>query len=88
MAIGRTIGLSAPFCESYCRAVTAHHRLEDRRPSPHLQAVTTPFRMLDRLAQEHEVVAEILTRIDAALVALVAAEPDGMTGFARISSTD
>ena len=68
------------FCESYCRAVSTHHMLEDRRLFPHLQAADASLSgVLDRLAQEHEVIADIVERIDAALVALVAAEPDGMT---------
>lgn len=68
------------FCESYCRAVTGHHTLEGRSIFPHLgQADGLLQAVLDRLADEHEVIAEILDRIDAALVALVAAEPDGMT---------
>jgi iron-sulfur cluster repair protein YtfE (RIC family) len=68
------------FCESYCRAVTVHHTLEDRNTFPHLQQADGSLgAVLTRLAEEHEVIAEILDRIDAALVALVAAEPDGMT---------
>jgi hemerythrin-like domain-containing protein len=67
------------FCESYCRAVTVHHTLEDRNLFPHLQQAEEGLApVLDRLAEEHEVIAEILDRIDSALVALVASEPDGM----------
>jgi hypothetical protein len=36
--------------------------------------------VLDRLGSEHEVIAEILDRIDAALAALAAAEPDAIDG--------
>ena len=68
------------FCESYCRAVSTHHTLEDRRLFPHLQAADASLSgVLDRLAHEPEVIADIVERIDTALVALVAAEPDGMT---------
>jgi hypothetical protein len=68
------------FCESYCRAVSTHHTLEDRRLFPHLQAAHASLsEVLDRLAHEHEVTADIVERIDTALIALVAAEPDGMT---------
>ncbi len=67
------------FCESYCRAVTGHHTLEDRSVFPHLRQTDGRLgAVLQRLGEEHEVIAEILDRIDAALVALVAAEPDGM----------
>jgi hypothetical protein len=60
------------YCQSYCRVVTLHHTLEDgplfpqlRRADPRLAPV------VDRLAEEHEVIHEILNRVDAALVALV-----------------
>lgn len=67
------------FCESYCRAVTGHHGLEDRSVFPHLaQRDAQLTAVLDRLGEEHDVIAEILERIDVALVALVAAEPDGI----------
>jgi thiamine monophosphate kinase len=67
------------FCQSYCRAVTGHHSLEDSSVFPHLgQADTRLEAVLARLGEEHEVIAEILERIDAALVALVASEPDAM----------
>jgi alkanesulfonate monooxygenase SsuD/methylene tetrahydromethanopterin reductase-like flavin-dependent oxidoreductase (luciferase family) len=68
------------FCASYCRAVTGHHTLEDRSVFPHLRHRDERLEaVLDRLGEEHEVIAAILDRIDEALVALVGAEPDGMT---------
>jgi hypothetical protein len=67
------------FCQSYCRAVTGHHSLEDSSVFPHLgQADARLDAVLVRLGEEHEVIAEILERIDQALVALVASEPDAM----------
>jgi hypothetical protein len=67
------------FCQSYCRAVTGHHSLEDSSVFPHLgQADSRLEAVLARLGEEHEVIAEILEQIDAALVALVASEPDAM----------
>ena len=67
------------FCQSYCRAVTGHHTLEDRSVFPHLgQADPRLQPVLDRLGEEHETIAEILERIDAALVALVAGEEGAM----------
>jgi hemerythrin-like domain-containing protein len=63
------------FCQSYCRAVTGHHTLEDRSVFPHLGEADPRLQaVLDRLGEEHETIAEILERIDAALVALVAGE--------------
>jgi hemerythrin-like domain-containing protein len=67
------------FCETYCRVVTNHHTLEDRSVFPHLrrsEAELAP--VLDRLEQEHEVIAELLERVDAALVGLVGAGEDGI----------
>jgi len=67
------------FCQSYCRAVTGHHSLEDSSVFPHLgQADPRLGPVLARLGEEHETIAEILERIDRALVALVASEPDAM----------
>lgn len=69
------------FCQSYCRAVTGHHSLEDRGVFPHLgRADPRLGAVLTRLGEEHETIAEILERIDAALVALVAGEPEAMAG--------
>ena len=66
------------YCESYCRVVTGHHTLEDRsvfthlrRSDPHVGPV------LDRLHEEHEVIASVLEDVDRALVGLVSA--DGAT---------
>jgi hypothetical protein len=67
------------FCESYCRAVTGHHTLEDQSVFPHLGRSDERLEaVLARLGEEHEAIAEMLERIDAALVALVAGEPEAM----------
>jgi hemerythrin-like domain-containing protein len=64
------------FCQSYCRIVTGHHTLEDRSVFPHLRrAEPTVGPVLDRLEEEHEVIADVLDRLDRALVAL--ADEDG-----------
>jgi len=72
------------FCETYCRTVTNHHVLEDRSVFPHLrrsEAELAP--VLDRLEEEHEQIADLLERVDQALVALVAAEDDGIDRVGR-----
>jgi hemerythrin-like domain-containing protein len=67
------------FCASYCRVVATHHTLEDRSVFPHLRTQEPALvPVLDRLFEEHEVIADLLERIDAALVALVAADADGL----------
>ena len=66
------------FCESYCRIVTGHHSLEDASVFPHLgRADPRLVPVLDRLHEEHEVIAEVLERVDLALVALVTS-PEGL----------
>jgi hypothetical protein len=67
------------FCQSYCRAVTGHHSLEDRGVFPHLERADPKLEaVLARLGEEHEAIAEILERVDGALVALVASEPNAI----------
>jgi iron-sulfur cluster repair protein YtfE (RIC family) len=69
------------FCETYCRTVTNHHMLEDRSVFPHLrrsEAELAP--VIDRLEEEHHAIHDLLERVDQALVALVAAEGDGIGG--------
>jgi hemerythrin-like domain-containing protein len=78
MAMRQNAWTLGAFCESYCRVVTAHHTLEDRGMFPRLrQADPGLAPVLDRLEQEHHVIAEVLERVDAALVAMVTA-PGGL----------
>ncbi|KQT91981.1 5,10-methylene tetrahydromethanopterin reductase [Marmoricola sp. Leaf446] len=66
------------YCESYCRIVTGHHTLEDRSVFTHLRrsdAAVGP--VLDRLHEEHEVIAGVLEDVDRALVGLVSAAGSG-----------
>ena len=72
------------FCETYCRTVTSHHTLEDRSVFPHLRRSDDGLApVIDRLEEEHEQIADLLERVDRALVALVAAEEDGIGGVGR-----
>lgn len=69
------------YCETYCRVVTGHHTLEDRSVFPHLRnRVPELTPVLDRLGDEHEVITELLDRLDAALVELVAGKSGAMNG--------
>ncbi len=66
------------FCESYCRVVATHHTLEDRGVFPGLRRSDPGLGpVLDRLEQEHHVIADVLERVDAALVAMITT-PDGL----------
>ncbi len=57
------------YCATYCRVVTGHHTLEDRSVFPHLKGQDPDLDpVIDRLAAEHEVIADLLERIDAALM--------------------
>ncbi len=67
------------FCESYCRVVTQHHTLEDQSVFPHLRHSEPGLvPVLDRLHEEHETIADLLERVDRALVGLVAGDEHGM----------
>ena len=68
------------FCETYCRVVTQppHARGPQRLPAPAPQRRRRSAPVIDRLEEEHERIADLLERVDQALVALVAAEEDGI----------
>jgi hypothetical protein len=64
------------FCAAYCRVVTIHHTIEDTSMFPALAAAAPELDpVLQRLAAEHEVIADVLDRFDRALVLLVAESP-------------
>ena len=72
------------FCETYCRTVTNHHVLEDRSVFPHLARSEPALGpVISRLEEEHEQIADMLERVDQALVALVAGEDDGIDRVGR-----
>jgi alkanesulfonate monooxygenase SsuD/methylene tetrahydromethanopterin reductase-like flavin-dependent oxidoreductase (luciferase family) len=67
------------FCETYCRTVTSHHMLEDSSVFPHLRVSDEQLApVIERLEAEHLQIHELLERVDQALIALVAAEGDGI----------
>jgi len=73
------------YCASYCRVVNGHHSLEDSGIFPHLKRSEPGVApVVDRLAEEHEVIHGLLDHVDRALVALVADEAgDGLAGLDR-----
>lgn len=66
------------FCAAYCRVVAIHHTIEDQTMFPGL-AMHEPSLapVIARLSDEHETIAEVLTGLDEALVAMVTDE-DGL----------
>ena len=71
------------FCESYCRVVTQHHTLEDQGVFPHIQRSDPSLApVIERLEEEHETIADLLERVDQALVGLVSSQ-GGIEGVDR-----
>jgi alkanesulfonate monooxygenase SsuD/methylene tetrahydromethanopterin reductase-like flavin-dependent oxidoreductase (luciferase family) len=69
------------YCESYCRIVTGHHTLEDRSIFPHLRRrQPSLMHVIDRLEEEHHVIADVLEQVDEALVGIVGADGYGSAG--------
>jgi hypothetical protein len=67
------------YCQSYCRLVGLHHTLEDQSLFPGISRLDSRLiPVTDRLHAEHVVIAGVLERVDAALVALVASPVSGM----------
>jgi hemerythrin-like domain-containing protein len=60
------------FCAAYCRVVTVHHAIEDAHMFRDLRLADPSLgTVLDRLSAEHEVIAGLITEVDAALVAMI-----------------
>jgi hemerythrin-like domain-containing protein len=60
------------FCATYCRVLTIHHAIEDSNLFVDLRSRDESLGpVIERLSEEHEVVAAVLSGLDAALVAMV-----------------
>jgi hypothetical protein len=67
------------YCESYCRLVGLHHTIESTQLFPGLSRLDVRLApVTERLHAEHEIIAGLLARVDAALVALVTDPVRGM----------
>jgi hypothetical protein len=67
------------YCESYCRLVGLHHAIESTQLFPGLSRLDGRLApVTERLHAEHEIIAGLLSRVDAALVALVTDPVRGM----------
>ena len=74
------------FCGQLCRGIEAHHRIEDAHLYPALREADDGLApVLDRLAHEHEVVQDMVLRLDASLLRLVdpGAGPEELRGVQR-----
>jgi alkanesulfonate monooxygenase SsuD/methylene tetrahydromethanopterin reductase-like flavin-dependent oxidoreductase (luciferase family)/hemerythrin-like domain-containing protein len=61
----------ASFCARYCQVVEIHHTIEDRFMFVNIgDADPTLQPVLDRLGEEHQVIHDILTRLDVLLLGL------------------
>ena len=75
MAMRQNYWTLGAFCAAYCRVLSTHHAIEDQRMFPDLRSGDVSLGpVLDRLAAEHEVIAEVLDEVDRALVAMIADE--------------
>jgi hemerythrin-like domain-containing protein len=64
------------FCAAYCRILTVHHTIEDQSLFTELKRSEDGLSpVLERLSEEHEIIAELLERVDASLVSLVGPAP-------------
>jgi hemerythrin-like domain-containing protein len=65
------------FCATYCRVLTMHHAIEDASLFTDLRSRDESLGpIVERLSEEHEVVAAVITRLDDALVAMIAMVED------------
>jgi len=68
------------YCMSYCCIVTTHHTIEDQSMFPHLRHGDPRLEpVIDRLAEEHVVIHDVLEQVDRALVRFVSVDADDGT---------
>ncbi len=77
------------YCETYCRLVTGHHTLEDRSIFVHLRRAQPDLGpVIDRLEQEHHVIADVLEQVAEALVGLVGTDGYGHAGAGALDEIE
>lgn len=65
------------YCAAYCRLVAVHHGIEDNSIFPYLRSCEDDLEpVIDRLIEEHNVIHNVLDRVDQELVELVATPGD------------
>lgn len=71
MTLRSHFGQFGAYCAQYCHAVNIHHTIEDRHMFPALRAADSHLGdVLDRLAEEHDVIHAVLVELDEAAVDL------------------
>jgi len=74
------------FCAQYCRIVSIHHTIEDRHMFPGLRKEDEALSaVLNRLSEEHEIIAEVVEQFDRTLVAMMT-DPSGVEEVRRIAN--
>jgi alkanesulfonate monooxygenase SsuD/methylene tetrahydromethanopterin reductase-like flavin-dependent oxidoreductase (luciferase family) len=69
MTLRRNDWTLGAYCAQYCSLLTQHHALEDQAIFPHLRGADPALApVIDRLAQEHLVIHDVVMGIDRALV--------------------
>jgi hemerythrin-like domain-containing protein len=72
MAMRQNYWTLGAFCAQYCRVVNLHHTIEDYQMFPALRRGDGALKpVLDKLREEHEVIASQIDRVDRALVAMM-----------------
>jgi len=87
MSIRQNYWTLGAFCASYCRVVTMHHTIESRAWFPVLaQGEPDLGEIVQRLHEEHEVIAGMLVELDDALVALIGADDPQPAAVPRLQT--
>lgn len=72
MAMRQNYWTLGAFCAQYCRVVSIHHTIEDYQLFPSLRREDESLKpVLNKLREEHEIIAEQIDRVDRALVAMM-----------------
>lgn len=76
LTMRRTYASLGAFCERFCQAVEMHHRIEDAHMFPALREAGDGLgEVIDRLSEEHDIIAGLLAELDERAVATVE-DPD------------
>ena len=87
MSIRQNYWTLGAFCAAYCRVVTMHHTIESQAWFPVLAEGEPDLgQVVQRLHEEHEVIAGMLVELDDALVALIGADDPQPAAVPRLQT--